>query len=165
MLRRVGASEDSILIALGNLANSYQKLGRRTEALNMYRDVYSGWLEFGGEEDRSTLIAAINYANCLISLEHFKEAKALMRKAMPVAQRVLGESQVTTLKMRMVYAKALYYDPGATLNNLREAVTTLEETARIARRVFGGAHPNTEGIVGELQKAGAALRARETPDA
>ena len=102
MLRRIGASEDSILIALGNLANSYQKLGRRTEALNMYRDVYSGWLEFGGEEDRSTLIAAINLpSNCLVSLEHFKEAKALMRKAMPVAQRVLGESQVTTLKMRI----------------------------------------------------------------
>jgi tetratricopeptide (TPR) repeat protein len=161
MLRRVGASEDSILIALGNLANSYQKLGRRTEALNMYRDVYSGWLEFGGEEDRSTLIAAINYANCLISLEHFKEAKALMRKAMPVAQRVLGESQVTTLKMRLVYAKALYYDPGATLDNLREAVTTLEETEQTARRVLGGAHPVTGRIEDDLQKARAARDARE----
>ena len=153
MLRRVGASEDSILIALGNLANSYQKLGRRTEALNMYRDVYSGWLEFGGEEDRSTLIAAINYANCLISLEHFKEAKALMRKAMPVAQRVLGESQVTTLKMRLVYAKALYYDPGATLDNLREAVTTLEETEQTARRVLGGAHPTAAETEKSLQNA------------
>ena len=33
---------------------------------------------------------------------------------------------------------ALYQDPRATLDDLREAVTTLEDTERIARRVFGG---------------------------
>ena len=32
-------------------------------------------------------------------------------------------------------------DPGATLDDLREAVTTLEEIERTARRVLGGAHP------------------------
>ena len=32
-------------------------------------------------------------------------------------------------------------DDGATLDDLREAVTTLEETERTARRVLGGAHP------------------------
>ena len=53
-------------------------------------------------------------------------------------------------------------DEGATLNELREAVTTLEDTERIARRVLGGAHPLTTGI-GEdcLQNARAVLRARE----
>ena len=54
-------------------------------------------------------------------------------------------------------------DPGAALDDLREAVTTLEETARIARRVLGGAHPITEWIEADLQEAQAALRARETP--
>ena len=34
----------------------------------------------------------------------------------------------------------------ATLDDLREAVTTLEDTERIARRVFGGAHPLTTNI-------------------
>ena len=33
-------------------------------------------------------------------------------------------------------------DTGATLDDLREAVTTLEELERTARRVFGGAHPD-----------------------
>ena len=33
-----------------------------------------------------------------------------------------------------------------TLNDLREAVTTLEDTDPIARRVLGGAHPLTRGI-------------------
>ena len=50
-----------------------------------------------------------------------------------------------------------------TLDDLREAVETLEEVERIARRVFGGAHLLTMKIEAELQKSRAALRARETP--
>ena len=58
---------------------------------------------------------------------------------------------------------ALYMDTGATLGDLREAVTTLEDAERAARRVLGGAHPTTMDIERELRKARAALRARETP--
>jgi len=65
--------------------------------------------------------------------------------------------------MRWNHAKALYEDPGATLDDLREAVTTLEETERIARRVLGGAHPVTTAIANCLKKSRAALSARETP--
>ena len=61
------------------------------------------------------------------------------------------------------YAAALYMDDGATRDDLREAVTTLEDVARIARRVFGGANPLTTSIEGNLQAARAVLRARETP--
>ena len=43
---------------------------------------------------------------------------------------------------------------GATLDNLHEAVATLEDTERIA-------HPITKGIENELRDARAALRARE----
>ena len=49
----------------------------------------------------------------------------------------------------------------ATLDDLREAVTTLEETERTARRVFGGVHPLTKVIEHNLPNARAALRARE----
>ena len=63
--------------------------------------------------------------------------------------------------MRKIYAKALYADPGATLDDLSEAVTTLEETVRTARRVLGGAHPLTSAIEDNLRDARAALR--ETP--
>ena len=58
---------------------------------------------------------------------------------------------------------ALYEEPAATLDDLREAVTTLEDSERTARRVFGGAHPLTTAIEGALRIARAALRARETP--
>ena len=69
----------------------------------------------------------------------------------------------TALKMRWFYAEALYKDPNATLEDLREAVTTLEDTERTARRVFGGAHPLTVDIELALRNVRAARRARETP--
>ena len=61
-----------------------------------------------------------------------------------------------------VYAVAFYEDPTATLDGLREAVATLEDAERIARRVFGGAHPLTMQMEHDLKKARAKLRARET---
>ena len=81
----------------------------------------------------------------------------------PVARRVLGDSHHHTLTMRKVYSKALFLDSDAKLDDLREAVTTLEQTERTARRVMGGAHPLTVDIEGELRNARAALHARETP--
>jgi len=79
----------------------------------------------------------------------------------PVTRRVLGESDEATLRMRMNYARTLYEDAGATLDDLREAVNTIKDTQRIARRVFGGAHPLTKGTGHDLQVARAVLRARE----
>ena len=80
---------------------------------------------------------------------------------MPVARRVLGEHDDTTLRMRWIYAEALYRDDGASLGDQREAVTTLEEIERIARRVFGGQHPFTVDTERGLRLSRAKLRARE----
>ena len=63
----------------------------------------------------------------------------------------------------MSHAMALYKDASATLDDLREAVTTLEETERTARRVLGGAHPYTTGIEYTLHYVRAARDAHNTP--
>ena len=60
-----------------------------------------------------------------------------------------------------IYAQSLYADDGATLHDLREAVTSFEETARTARRVFGISHPLTKDIEADLRRSRAALAARE----
>ena len=86
-----------------------------------------------------------------------------MHKMIPVAQRVLGESHDLTLTMRRIYAQSLYMDPAVSLDDLREAVTTLEEIEPTARRVLGSAHPLAEAIADSLRTARAALRAREAP--
>ncbi len=161
--RRLGDSEDSILVTQSNLASTYQFLGRVEEALSMRRDVYSRCARLYGEEHRETLIEASNLANLLEDLKRFEEVRALFRRTMPIARRILGEGHRLTLKMRTTYARALYLDTDATLDDIREAVTTLDDVARIARRVLGGAHPITEAIEHNLSEARAALRSRETP--
>ena len=80
-----------------------------------------------------------------------------------MARRVIGKNHITTLGLESIYAEALYRDPDTTLDDLREAVNTLEDTERIARRVFGGAHPLAVDFGRHLQRSRAALRAREQP--
>ena len=104
-----------------------------------------------------TRLAASNYASTLHTLERHGEAKSLLKETIPVAQRVLGASNETTFRMRGCYAGALYADPAATLDDLREAVATLEDAGRTARQVLGGAHPLTEGIEGDLRRSSRAI--------
>ena len=61
------------------------------------------------------------------------------------------------------YATALYNDDSATLDDLLEAVTTLEETERMARRVFGGTHPLTTQMEQALREVREGLGTREAP--
>ena len=164
MMRRIGGSDNSdIFVAQTNLASTYQALGRLDQAMCLRREAYAGGLKLFGEEDNIVLSAANNYAKSLLTLKRFEEAKALLRKTMPVARRVLREEHRITLKMRWNYALALCCDPSATLDDVREGVSTLEDAGRIARRVLGGAHPTTEGIENALRdaQAGLAVTVRE----
>ena len=163
MMQRIGDSEYNILVGQGNLAGTYRMLGQDAQALQILRDVYSGYVKLCGEESRDTLLAANNYAVILNDLNRFEEAKGVLRKEMPVARRVLGNNVELTLVMRRIYAQALGMDDCATLDDLRESVVTLEEIAPTAQRVLGGAHPTVVGIEQDLRRSRAALRARETP--
>lgn len=102
-----------------------------------------------------------NYATDLCELRRFDEAKSLLRKAIPVARRSLGDRNENTLRLRWNYARALYLDDEVTPDGLREAVTRLEELAPYARRILGGTHPGTTVIELTLRDAQAALRAAE----
>ena len=124
----------------------------------LFRAQTTPWPFAIGRAGRNTLREGQNYAHALVQLRRFEEAKTLLRKLMPVAQRILGDNGYITLLTRSVYAKALYEDPGATLEDLREAVTTLEEIERTARRVLGGTHPLTMDIEDVLRGMRAALR-------
>ena len=125
----------------------------------MRREVYSGTLKLYGEEHERTLTNATNYVSSLIRLERFEEAKSVLHKSMPLARRVLGNSNEITLSMKYYHARALCEDPAATLDDLREAVEILESVAAVWKRVFGNAHPDTPRIQGLLAAARKALAA------
>ena len=152
-----------MLVSQCNLACTYQRLGRLEEALRIERDVYFGNVKLNGDLHYNTLVAISNYASSLICLKRFEEAKSLLPKAVPMARRVLGEGHLLTLKMRRMYAKTLYKDPDATLNDLREVVATLEDAERVARRLLGSAHPLIVNFERSLRESRAALSARDTP--
>ena len=152
---------DVILAVQSNLSNTYGELGRLEDCLRMRREIYSKRLRLNGQEHAKTIIEAHNYASCLGRLKRHAEAKSLLRKLMPVSQRVLGENDETTIAMRMTYATALYDDKGATLDDHREAVTTLEDMQRITRRMLGGAHPLSQKTEGALRTSREVLAVRE----
>ena len=135
-------------------------MGRFEDALRTTRDVYSGRLKLNGKEYEMTLVAANNYANLLERFGRHEEASSLMRKWIPVARRIIGETNIIFLRMRWLYALALFKDQAATLDDHREAVATLESVAPLWKRIFGGAHPETPKIHGALKDARKALAAR-----
>ena len=150
--------------ALASSAEAYAKTAsdKRLEAERNVDDAPQAALQARAAAD-ACASAANNYALALFTLQRYAEAKPLLRRKLPMARRVLGETNETTLRMRWYYAMALYEDDGATLDNLRKAVTTLEETERTARRVLGGQHPLTVYIEDDLQCAQDALYARGLP--
>jgi hypothetical protein len=75
----------------------------------------------------------------------------------------LGEGSELGLGMRTNYGRVLCQDDGATLDDVREAVSTLEETQRTARRVLGGSHPLVEKIASYLLAARTILATYKTP--
>ena len=86
---------------------------------------------------------------------------------MGVLEDVLGSAgDGSASGLRSIYARALCEDANATLDDLREAVTTLEDAERTARRVFGDAHPLVRRIGDDLRVSrGMLCAARDTPPA
>ena len=162
MIMRNREPLEQVLITQNNLASTYQVLGREQEALPMLRDVCYGTIMLKDGQHERNAAAANNYASSLLNLERFEEAKALLRKTMPVAQHFLGNCNEITLYLRWSYAQSLRCADCATLDDLREAVTILEETVSNFRRVLGGAHPRMAELERALRQSRAALHARES---
>ena len=91
---------DQILALQSILASTYQMVGRINDAMRLRQEVFSETLKLFGEEHSETLIEANNYVCLLIELNRFEEVKLLLRKPMPLAQRVFGDSHELTLRMR-----------------------------------------------------------------
>ena len=98
----------------------------------------------------------------LRDLERYEEAKALMRKTIPVARRTLGDEHDLTLNFRDTYAECLYQDPSASRDDVAEAIEISEDVQRRARRVFGPDHPNWTHLPRHLMAAREKLASFDT---
>ena len=161
-MKRVGAPGDSMLALQTRVGYSYNALGRHEEGLPLQRDVYSGRLKLHGENHQETIWSAGYLANGLYRTRRFDEGKALLRKVIPVARRVLGKGNIDTIRLRWSYGLFLFRSPDATLDDIREAVATMEETYRTVEGVFGAEHAYTREMdPKDIRFARAELRARD----
>jgi len=126
-----------------------------------YKETVAVAVEVCADDTKGQTCYICTHATTLTKLKRFEESRSLMRKMIPVSRRVLGEVHRVTLTTRCCYGEAIYEDSTATLDDLREAVATLEDTIRSARRVFGNTNPLAQGMECYLDESRAALRARE----
>ena len=87
----------------------------------------------------------------LLRQKRFNEAKRLLRKVVPVAQRVLGNEHELSLSLREDLPRATLLDGEASVQEKRKALRTLEGTFGALRRVFGPQHPETKRVQQNLE--------------
>ena len=124
----------------GNLADTYDKLGRSEEALRIYREVYAARLRLHGPREAKTLHAASNLSDQLCQMALLAEAKQFLSEQIPLFYDVCGTDDLETIKMRWRYAGVLSQQNEG---NHTEAVATLEDVVRRCRRILGNQHPLT----------------------
>jgi tetratricopeptide (TPR) repeat protein len=149
-----------------NIANTLMLLGRYDEGISRHRRVLQGKeLMFREEgmppgaftprvaqtcaEDR--LLSILNLCTALIECEPtsgtmLREARSLLRANMADAQRVFGPNSnyhEYAFLWRGNYARTIYYDEGASEDDLREAGEVADAAYEAARRTFGEDHPLT----------------------
>ena len=151
--------EDDILASQGNLANTYEKLGRREDALSLRREVYARRRVLQPEHPH-TLMSAMNLANSLCSNAQFTEVKVLMNELLPTARRVFGDAHEITIGLRYLLSRSVVDNPDATKQDLRGAKGELEDLLRTTRRVFGTSHPRFEIVQDAIEKANENIETR-----
>ena len=162
-LQRVGAPEEDILTIRANVAKGYSRLGRLEQSLELHREVYARLVIL--KSDRIFLNNGLNLSVLLFDMKRYGETKAFLRKLVPKARRTLGADHETCTKLHWNYADALFRDNSASRDDIVEAVSILDELHGMTRRVYGTAHPVTEGIQRSLTAAQKRRRGPGTPGA
>ena len=149
---RLGAPEVDLLTTKNNLAMCYGKTGRPKEARRLHSEVHAGWLRLKGTDHEQTINAANNLAISSMALGHLGDAQSLLRKNIRACRRSFGDDHVYTFRARSLFVRILYADP-ASIEDLREAVSIMEDVCRRGRRVLGDSHPEYHELQRNLATA------------
>ena len=155
MMQRIRAPEFMMQSQKTNVANCYDYLGRKDEALVIRREIYA-WRRINlGFSNDLTQTAALNVSHSLIESGRIPEAKSICYEvigALPPDKLI--SFNMLRLRQKLAWAE---FDDG----NLREAQAMYEDLERSTLRVLGPAHPLTQGVQSYL-KATRSRRAAAT---
>ena len=156
-----------------NIASTLSALGRHDEAIDRHRMIIRARDELFAEDNAANLIrpdrsqisrlervdvaqtyakdkftSILNLATALIhreprSTELLHEARSLLLDNMADALRVFGATSETALLWRGNYARTIYFDEGASEDDVAEANEIADDIESIARRHLGDDHPHT----------------------
>ena len=91
-------------------------------------------------------MTAANIANAMVqckkpSAKKYAEIREFTREWVSIAQSSgLGDHHITN-RIKEAYAYGIYRDPAASLDDVREGVTILEDVDRSYRQILGKEHP------------------------
>jgi hypothetical protein len=150
MLPRVGASQEHVLGNQGNTATCLSAHGRYEEAMKITVRIYSGMKALNGPRNEFTILSAANLASSLEDNERKAAALSLAAEYLPIAESVLGPHDITTLRLRKCCLRARI-QTGASLDDVREVMSSCEDLHRTAIQVLGSQHPFTELIKDDVE--------------
>ena len=132
--------------ALSNVANCFAQLGREEEAQVIRRMVLAKERSFYGDGHLEPIMTAANIANAMVqckkpSAKKYAEIREFTREWVSIAQSSgLGDHHITN-RIKEAHAYGIYRDPAASLDDVREGVTILEDVDRSYRQILGKDHP------------------------
>jgi tetratricopeptide (TPR) repeat protein len=90
-----------------------------------------------GDDDPSTIIAMIDYAEILRMLGRAKEAEPICKAALDHSRRALGDDSRTTIRAMSIFGAVLL-----SLGRAAQAATVLQDASERGERVLGPDHPD-----------------------
>ena len=151
--RNVDLKCQRIASCQGDIAIILSKMGKCKEAAAEHKNVYDLARETCGVESPLTLGTARNFACSLIRVGRSAEARSLVLKYLPIAQRIYGGlDNAKIILMRAILAETLWKGE-VTLDDATEAVAILEDISQRSSRVNGISHPKTLQLQEELKSA------------
>ena len=118
---------------------------RALERFLNFREAYAGCTSLHGYCDERTLSAANNLVCQLQKQGKYADALSILHEPLSAARRAHGGDHHLTLKLTGLLADSLANAKASpSLDDMREAIAIREDICKRSRRVYGGAHPDTQ---------------------
>ena len=143
-----GERHPETLTTLMSVALLRQSMGRRTEALDIYKDVCAGREVTLGAEHPDTCTVRNNMATLYAECGQTEEAVTLHRTVLDIRVRTLGERHRDTLSSR--HSLGILKSRQDDQHSAQEAETLLRQVSNEREEVLGPAHPDTLGSLCDL---------------
>lgn len=127
------------------LGQSLHNLGHFDEAISLFEDATEAYTESLGPDDRVTLAARHNLAECYVLGGEYKKAIAIHEDTLERSRRALGESDIDTVGSMKDLGNAYIYD-----GRFADGIPYLEEALRLARKTLGEENDLTMTAINSL---------------